>query len=65
MQKENFVSLNCESCGAPVPMGINQKNYTCKFCGRTFVYKNPAGAPQTPRELQRLENEQQLAGDDW
>ena len=65
MQKENFISLNCESCGATVPVRVNQKNYICEFCGRTFIYENPAGTPQTPQELQRLANQQQLIGDDW
>ncbi|MCL2547259.1 MAG: hypothetical protein FWE06_08755 [Oscillospiraceae bacterium] len=61
---DNFVSLTCPSCSAPVNIDISKKTGVCKYCGREFASKNVLNSPQY-KDYQQYQNEKQLQGDDW
>ena len=60
----NFVSISCPSCNAPVNININQKTVSCEYCGREFVCQDALKPPQH-KDYQKYQNEKQLQGDDW
>jgi len=60
----NFVSLSCPSCNAPVSVDVNQKTGKCQFCGREFACQNALNQPQY-QNYQHYQNQKQLQGDDW
>ena len=60
----NFVSISCPSCDAPVNIDIRQKTGTCEYCGSEFVCQDALKSPQY-KDYQQYQNEKQLQGDDW
>jgi hypothetical protein len=60
----NFVSISCPYCNAPVNINVNQKTGTCEYCGREFVCQDALKSPQY-KDYQQYQNEKQLQGDDW
>ncbi|MCL2383707.1 MAG: hypothetical protein FWC79_06235 [Oscillospiraceae bacterium] len=61
---DNFVSLECPSCGAPVEVNVKEKTGFCKYCRRKFACKEALNSPQY-KDYQEYQNKKQLEGDEW
>jgi len=60
----NFVSLVCPSCRAPVEVNMESKSGLCLYCRKPFACKDALNSPKY-KDYQEYQNKKQLEGDDW
>ena len=58
---DNFVSVVCPSCKAPVEVDMKSKSGICLYCRKPFACKDVLKY----KDYQDYKNKQQLDGDDW